>query len=483
MKGGGLKRQVVSRFIVVVLLTLLLVETLLVLAVRQYYYSSVETVLEKHASVSLSFYSKYTSLFYTTFKQNLNDMIVKFAHESAELEIIDKEGNVLMTSSGFVPGSEVRKTSDVRHAVNGESGTWIGHHPVTGEKVMAVSTPIAYNGQTLAVLRYVTSLAEVDRVLLRLLLLSIGMGLIVLVVVFLVSLSFAGSLVKPIKRITAASAEMARGRFDVRVDESERNEIGELAKTLNFMASEIVRSEGLKSDFISSISHEIRTPLSSIKGWSETIVTGDMQDEQETRQGLGIISRETDRLIGLVEELLDFSRLDQKRIALDMRSVPIVAVLEEVVLQLRSKADKKKLLVLPPAGLGDELRGVAVAGDPNRLKQVLLNLVDNAIKFSRVSGTITLAIERAGLEAVVSVADNGIGIDPEQLPRIEAKFYQVNPLAEGTGLGLSICREIVSLHGGRLEFASEPGQGTTVTLALPLYVPPVVESAGAGAVE
>ncbi len=472
MRSGGLKRQVVARFILVVLLTLLLVETVLALAVRQYYYKSIETVLANHASVSLSFNSKYSNnLYFTTFKQNLNELVHNLAYESAELEIIDLDGSILITSSGFASENK-RHTEDVRKAVKGQVGVWTGRSAVTDEKVMAVSTPILYNGQTLAVLRYITSLDEVDRILLRLLLLSIAIGLGVLLVVLLVSMTLANSIVKPIKRITAASAEMAQGRFEVRVHESDRNEIGELAKTLNFMASEIVRSEGLKNDFISSISHEIRTPLSSIKGWSETLQTGDMQDEKETRQGLQIISKETDRLIGLVEELLDFSHLDQKRINLDIRKVPIASLLEDVILQLRSKAKKKQIFIL--LRMNDEAldRHVAVSGDSNRLRQVFLNLLENAIKFSHMVSTIEIRLEKQGHEAVIHIMDWGIGIEAEHLSRIETKFFQVNPQAEGTGLGLSICREILSLHGGTLQFASVLNEGTTVTVTLPLFDQP-----------
>lgn len=466
MKGGGLKRQVVARFLIVVLLTLLLVESVLAVAVHSYYYSSIESVMKNQASTALSFYTKYSNnLFISTFKQNLNDLVQNLVFESAELEIVDRDGTVLITSSGFSSESK-RLTEDVKAAVKGHTGVWTGKAPVTGEKVMAVSTPIISNGQTLAVLRYVTSLEEVDSVLLRLLLLSATMGLAVLIIVLLVSITLANSIVKPIKRITAASAEMALGRFDVRVQESDRNEIGELAKTLNFMATEIVRSEGLKNDFISSISHEIRTPLSSIKGWSETIQTGSMQDEQETRQGLRIISKETDRLIGLVEELLDFAQLDQKRIRLDVRKVPLASLLAEVVLQLKSKADKKQITI--QLSEEPEAEPIFVSGDPNRLKQVFLNLVENAIKFSHPASSIELEIEKWEMDAVVRVKDSGIGIEAQHLARLESKFFQVNPQAEGTGLGLSICREIINLHEGRLEFETEPGVGTTVSVALPL---------------
>ncbi|KEQ25773.1 sensor histidine kinase [Paenibacillus tyrfis] len=460
----SLRRQVVMRFLGIVLLTLILMEGVFFFAVRQFYYNGIANVLTNHAVVSANFYANFAGdLFYNNLSQHLNRMVQYFAYETAELEIVDRNGTVLAASSGFAVQESIR-TSDVKEAWSGRTGVWTGNQAVTNERVMAVSNPLVYQGQTLAVIRYVTSLTEVDRVLRTIYAVSAGVGVVVLLLVLLVSLPFANSIVRPIKRMTAASAEMAKGRFDVRVNESYDNEIGELAGTLNYMAREIVRSEALKNDFISSISHEIRTPLSSIKGWSETILTGGMDDKEETRLGLGIITKETDRLIGLVEELLDFSRLHEKSITLDLARVPMNELLGEAVLQMRSKAEQKRI----DLQLSVPSEPVTVIGDTNRLKQVCLNLIDNALKFTGPDGHIAISLEREDRDAVVRVADNGIGISREHLGNVQTKFYQADPKAEGTGIGLAICREIVDLHQGAIRLDSAEGEGTTVTVRLPL---------------
>ncbi|MCM3270082.1 sensor histidine kinase [Paenibacillus elgii] len=460
----SLRRQVVMRFLGIVLLTLLLMEGVFFFAVRQFYYNGIANVLTNHAVVSANFYANFAGdLFYNNLSQHLNRMVQYFAYETAELEIVDRNGTVLAASSGFAIQESIR-TGDVKEAWEGRTGVWTGNQAVTNERVMAVSNPLVYQGQTLAVIRYVTSLTEVDRVLRTIYAVSAGVGGVVLLLVLLVSLPFANSIVRPIKRMTAASAEMAKGRFDVRVNESYDNEIGELAGTLNYMAREIVRSEALKNDFISSISHEIRTPLSSIKGWSETILTGGMDDKEETRLGLGIIAKETDRLIGLVEELLDFSRLHQKSITLDLARVPMNELLGEAVLQMRSKAEQKRI----DLRLSVPSESVTVIGDTNRLKQVCLNLIDNAIKFTGPDGRIDISLEREDRDAIVRIADNGIGISREHLGNVQTKFYQADPKAEGTGIGLAICREIVDLHQGSIRLDSAEGEGTTVTIRLPL---------------
>ncbi|TVY06711.1 HAMP domain-containing histidine kinase [Paenibacillus cremeus] len=452
----------------VVLLTLILLEGVFFVAVRQFYYNGIVSVLSNHATVSSTFYAKYAGdLFYTNLNQHVTRILQNFAYETAELEIVDPSGK-LLASTGEFAASGKRETKDVAEALKGQTGVWTGSNEVTGERIMAVSSPLIVQGQTIGVLRYVTSLEEVNRVLRSIYAVSAGVGLVVLLLVLLVSLTFASSMVKPIKRMTAASRVMAKGRFDIRLDTTDGNEIGELAGTLNYMASEITRSEALKNDFISSLSHEIRTPLSSIKGWSETILTGPMDDQQETRLGLQIISKETDRLIGLVEELLDFSRLYQKSTVLELTSVNLNELLSEVVLQMRSKAEKKRIAI----ALSGNSEPVTVKGDRNRLKQVFLNLVENAIKFTPPEGGQIMAslfpVAPEAEMARVDVKDHGIGIAPEHLGSIEGKFYQADPKAEGTGLGLAICREIIDLHRGSMQFESTLGEGTTVSVQLPL---------------
>lgn len=215
------------------------------------------------------------------------------------------------------------------------------------------------------IVRYTTSLEKVNDKLFTITLFSVGIMVAVLVIVFVVSTGLANSIVRPINNIRDVSAQMAQGRFDARIKGDYRFELGELASTLNYMAQEIARTNQIKDDFISSISHELRTPLTSIKGWSETLNSGGY-DPEETRIGMQIISKETDRLIGLVEEILDFSKLEQDAMKLVMGTVDLRELLQEIMLNVWAKAEMKQIKLQ----LDSEETAYLVHGDGNRLKQV-----------------------------------------------------------------------------------------------------------------
>jgi signal transduction histidine kinase len=284
----------------------------------------------------------------------------------------------------------------------------------------------------------------------------------VLVIVFVVSTGLANSIVRPINNIRDVSAQMAQGRFDARIEGDYRYELGELASTLNYMAQEIVRTNQIKDDFISSISHELRTPLTSIKGWSETLNSGGY-DPEETKIGMKIISKETDRLIGLVEEILDFSKLEQNAMKLVMGTVDLRELLQEIMLNVWAKAEMKQIKLQ----LDSEETAYLVHGDGNRLKQVFLNIVDNAIKFSHESSIIFLSLQRIDGNIEISVQDTGIGISAENLARVRDRFFQVDHQNGGTGLGLAISQQFIERHHGQMLIRSELGAGTTITVSLP----------------
>lgn len=339
---------------------------------------------------------------------------------------------------------------------------------------MAVSKMLQVHGRDTYILRYLTSLEGINNDLLNLTLLSIGIGAAVMAVVIVFSFGLANSIVKPLNNITAVSAQMAKGRFNVRIKGNYKFEIGDLASTLNYMAQEIVRSNQIKDDFISSISHELRTPLTSIKGWSETLVSGGY-DPEETQLGVSIISRESERLIGLVEEILDFSKLQQNQMKLSIGIVDVKVLLQETILNIWAKAEKKRIHLLLECE-----DGIFVKGDANRLKQVFLNLVDNAVKFSHEESSIELSAKRlSATETAIMVRDSGIGISEAHISRVKDRFFQVDALNGGTGLGLAISQQIVELHNGTLDMVSELGKGTEVTVILPLTEPqPEVNSEG-----
>lgn len=255
---------------------------------------------------------------------------------------------------------------------------------------------------------------------------------------------------------------MAEGELEHRIEKSYNDELGVLADTLNHMASELQNSERLKNDFISSISHEIRTPLTAIAGWGETIITGDLDDKVEVEKGLSIIIRETNRLSDMVEELLDFSRMESGRFSLYLEEMMLDHEVDEVVEIYAHKAESKGVKLVKDY----DLSGIQIEGDRNRLKQVFINIIDNAVKFTQSGGTVKVHVGVVGDEAVVKVKDEGIGIPKSHLNFVSKKFYKGNPNISGSGLGLAITAEIIDLHGGKLDIVSVEGEGTEVIVNL-----------------
>ncbi|WP_018977674.1 sensor histidine kinase [Saccharibacillus kuerlensis] len=459
----GIGRQIVMHYFIVIFLALMLVEVVFLFAIRTYYYDTINNMISSHIDATVRSVLVSTNINDQSEMEYLNQVLGLLKLPEAELQILDGKGTVLISSSGFEADKPVQ-TSDIPQALaSGGTAKWIGRQATTGEPVMAVTTTLQQNGGQVYLARFVTSIEKVNQRLTEITLVSMAVIAIVLFIVLIVSIGLANSIVRPINNIIAVSAQMAKGRFDVRVEGDYRYELGEMGSTLNYMAEEIVRSNQIKDDFISSISHELRTPLTSIKGWSETLDSGGY-DPDETRIGMGIIAKETDRLIGLVEELLDFSKLQQNEMKLTMARVDLRELLKEIVLNVWAKAELKKVQLRLDAD-GD---AYWVYGDANRLKQIFLNIVDNAIKFSHESSVIVLHLVREDGWVRTSVQDNGIGIDEENLKRVKDRFFQVNTQGGGTGLGLAITQQLVELHEGKLDMSSELGVGTTVSVMLPL---------------
>ncbi|MBW4839861.1 MAG: HAMP domain-containing histidine kinase [Paenibacillaceae bacterium] len=460
----GIGRQIVLHYFIVVFVTLFMVEVIFTLAIRMYYYDTIYNHMSNHSMWASDYFQKFVRLNAEGDPDDFTEMLRTFELDNTELMILDRSGEVKASTNAFQADKAIQ-TSDVPQALAGSVGKWIGRQTATGELVMAVSRPLQIQGQTQYIVRYVTSMESVNSKLLNLTFMSIAVSAAVLALVTLFSIGLANSIVRPINNIRAVSAQMARGKFDARIKGNYRYELGELASTLNYMAEEIVRSNQIKDDFISSISHELRTPLTGIKGWSETLTSGGF-DPEETKIGMGIIAKETDRLIGLVEEILDFSKLQSNEMKLVIGEVNLKELLQETMLNVWAKAEQKQIQLK----LEDKTEGSSViSGDGNRLKQVFLNVVDNAIKFSHEQSWIHLVISRVENERVrVEVIDTGIGISEEYLNKVKDRFFQVNHQGGGTGLGLAISQQLVELHHGAMEIQSELGVGTTVSVTLPL---------------
>ena len=265
----------------------------------------------------------------------------------------------------------------------------------------------------------------------------------------------------------ATATRIAHGDFAARLPDTRyEDEVGRLCRTINRMAEELAKTDRMKNDFISSVSHELRTPLTSIKGWVETISNIKDPDDANYRRGLAVITAETDRLYTMVEELLDFSRL-QNGIKLNCQVLDLVAEATDAALFVEPRIRQEGLHLAyeePPDPY-------PVWADPARLRQVFVNILDNAVKYSTPGGSIFITLTRTGETASVTVRDQGRGISPEDLENVRVKFYKGKNAVRGSGIGLAVVDEIVTALGGTLDIASTLGQGTAVTVTLPVYHP------------
>ena len=456
-----IKSRLVKSFSIVIFITILVLDTLLITFVRKYYYDNMNDLLKNQLQVTTNFYKKYFNLY--SLEENIYDSLDSFWEQTdAQIQIYDNTGSMLMDSIGVVEDNV--KYIDVQKSLQGEKNNrWIGNVSYYDYKVMALSTPIESDGKVIGVMRLVVSLEAVDKGISNIIVFFLIISITVLIFSILVSTILAKNIVVPIKKLTIVAEEMAGGDLGVRSDTNSRDEIGKLAKTLDYMAEEIQKREQLKNEFISSISHELRTPLTAIKGW--VITLDDSQTDKDTlKMGLNIIEKETDRLVNMVEELLDFSRLSSGKMTLNKKEVSIKAISDyiDVYMSARARRENKRLNI----NLDSENKKIYV--DIDRIKQVLINLLDNAFKFTEAEGTISISFTAVEGSLKIVVQDDGSGITKEDLPRVKEKFYKGKNAKSKNGIGLSICDEIVKLHNGEIFIESEEGKGTSVTVILPV---------------
>jgi signal transduction histidine kinase len=322
-------------------------------------------------------------------------------------------------------------------------------------------------------------------------------GFIIILLVFFISIYLAFTITAPLKKITLISHKIAAGNLRVRAEKVSNDEIGILSESINHMADEIQKTDKLKNEFISSVTHEIKTPLTSIKGWAVTLGDTEREDFDIIRRGINIINNETDRLTDMVNELLDFSRLNSGKFSLTMAPVDINSLLKDAVEQMKPRAERQNIMLeLSISGQCTKL-----LADERRVRQVMLNLLDNSLKYTQNGGKITItaglrtnaavlgirnwdkcensavsstttASDRGRINSsyAITVEDNGRGISTDELPLIRNRFYRGKNIGNenGIGLGLSICDELISAHGGSINIDSKAGVGTKVTILLPV---------------
>ena len=471
LKLEGITKRWLINIIGLIFLFLVIVFIVASVSIKSYYYNSVESILNSGASANAANYFSTNLDSGTSLESSAARFIDSYAYkDKTTVWIIDNEGNVIASSNGFTEeNSEIPDFSDAMLDDKGIS-RYVGKAYEGGDKVMAVTRVIQNSdGTNVGAVRVMTSVEEIDNQIATIIVFIFLVLLLIFMIIMFSNIFFIFSIIIPLREITENTKAISGGNLDVRIEKKNDDEIGRLADAINSMAADIATADKMKNDFISTISHELRTPLTSIKGWAETLLYGlDRERDEVTNKGLQVIVNESGRLEGFVEELLDFSRLQSGRMTLRLTKTDIFAELDETVFTFRERAMREGIEVrysIPdfPAPAN---------ADPNRLKQVFMNILDNALKYSKINTKIFVKAEFSQLDGnnavKISIADQGCGISKEDLPHVMEKFYKANVSVRGSGIGLAVTNEIINLHNGRLEIDSEINVGTLVTIYLPV---------------
>ena len=406
-----------------------------VFSMAAYYDTNLRSGLENKAKTTTDFFSNYISQSYKEYYQSC----IKFAQtfeekDRLELQFISANGKLVASSYGKFAGRSP-STPEIQQAIDSQQiRHYKGRNPLTGERILAVSSPMIYTN-----------------------------GEVIIGSIFFLSSFFIKSILVPVSQINATAKRIAAGSYGVQIPGQYDDEIGELVSTINDMSVKIGQAEKTQTEFISSVSHELRTPLTAISGWGETLLTSENLDA-ETRRGVVIIAREAKRLTGMVEELLEFTRMQDGRFTLHVETADILAEFEDTVFMYGNRL-KQEGICLHYDGCDEEIPEIPC--DVARMRQVFLNILDNAAKHGGEGKRIDASIAHEGSYVVIRIRDYGPGIPEEELPHVKLKFYKGSSKARGSGIGLAVCEEIVTMHGGTLTLENAEGGGTLVTISIP----------------
>ena len=385
------------------------------------------------------------------------------------IRLLNAQGRVLVDSAKSAADSDLHSDPLVQRALQGEYASRIDTASET--PAVSVAMPVLVDGQAIGVAYLSQSLRDVLTVLDDLRARLLLSTLMALAVSACVGWWLSRRITRPVQQLTTAAAGVAEGRFDQAVPVHSRDELGRLGQTFNDMTARLQAARQMQVDLVADISHELRTPLTSIKGMIETLRAGAVNDLEVRDRFLETVEAETDRLIRLVNDLLVLSRADSAALNLSRKPTDLGRLAQAAADRLAEQAQACELTLqvkidpeTPPAW-----------ADADRIEQVLLNLLDNAIKYSRPGGSITLRVSATpDRHALVQVIDEGVGIPAAELPRLGQRFYRADKARSrpqgaqgGHGLGLAIAQSLIHAHGSELWLESEEGAGTTASFTLP----------------
>ncbi|MEW6244360.1 MAG: HAMP domain-containing sensor histidine kinase [Bacillota bacterium] len=467
MKFSGLFSRLMASYILIVLMSLTFTGAGLTYLVRQWVFSAREKeLLSRGTGIAQLLEGYIQGTLDASSAARLLDIMDTFL--DARLWLFDAEGRVIATSERHMAAQRRfgPTQAQVQAVLAGEiSVTKWPALALTAARIN-VGLPVVVNGRvqgavflSATVAGYVDILAAVRRQ-------TVYAALAALVVAVFVAWNMSRAISRPLSQIGRIAEQVANGNFSERVEETGTDEIATLARTFNLAVDEVERTvseqqrlDSIRREFVANLSHEFRAPLASIRGFLEAMLM-DMVSEEERARYLNMMLDDAKRLGRLVDDMLELSRIQAPQARVDLLEVDAVEALERAKTRMSQRAARAGVDIQ----VAPESDPVQVLADPDRLDQILTNLVENAIKFTKPGGHVRLSVRDAKDRVWFWVSDTGRGIPEQDLPYIWDRFYKVDKARDradlGTGLGLAIVKELVLLHGGDVAVESEPGRGS-----------------------
>ena len=431
---GLKKRWLISSLGPIFVVALLVAGTFCVVMVN-YYYNMMLDGLKTRATHASDYFTSNTMNSYGEFYRYATLFTAEFAErDRMELQFIGSSGEIIVSSYGLTAGMNPG-TPDIKAVFQtNEIEPYRGIDPNTGEHIMSVCAPLELDGQVVGAMRYVTSMTAVQRSLLLNAGVAAGLLMMIIAMVYVSNMVFINNVVEPVAEVTETAKRIAAGSYGTQMENHYRDEIGQL----------------------------IDAPLTAINGWGETLLED--TDRQQLERGVETILKESRRLTNMVEELLDFSKMEDGHFTLRIEETDVQAEFEDTIYTYTELFRQEQIELRYDSW--DEITPV-IPADPERLKQVFCNVLDNAAKHGGAGKRIDAAVTHTEDSIVITVRDYGPGVPEAELPFVKQKFYKGSSKARGSGIGLAVCEEIIRLHEGSFEIDNAEGGGCVVTITLP----------------
>ncbi len=453
------KNQLLLYFVILIIIITIIIEITSYLLLSHYFYKEAEKNFISKVDVNMNYFYKYIDFSKGIENVIKEDSSIIFQYSLGNIKIYNTSGELLLSS-----GDEFGSNLDVNKVLPKISEkNQLSFYDDKDNYSFIIIRPLMFGNEIVGLIEFDISMMDTNTTIqyYRNIILFISiMGMFLSIGIAYI---FSRIIIKPINTIKIYANELAQGNYNTNIQKIGPEETQQLCDTLDNLRMEIIKRDNITNEFIANISHELKTPLTSIKGWAYTILE-DIHDVEILQEGITIIDNETERLTSLVNDLLDFSRLASNRMVLKKQKNSVNELLKNIELQFipRSITENKTLIIQMLN------KDIEIFIDPLKIKQVLLNLLDNAFKFTSIFGKIMVytIIKEKYIDIIVK--DDGEGISPDDINHIFEKFYRGNSKNSHVGLGLSIASEIMELHGGKLSVNSEYKKGSEFIVSIPL---------------